>query len=85
MLSRVVQTHELMTLVCVMFGLLSDSLIGILEGDLLGRFLYRLTATTLSRVLRGFTLCYKHFSDIEELTGYFMYQTEFFDCRSADN
>ena len=37
-LSRVVQTHELITLVCVMFGLLSDSLIGILEGDLLGRF-----------------------------------------------
>ena len=25
-------------LVCVMFGLLSDFLIGILEGDLLGRF-----------------------------------------------
>ena len=37
-LSRVVQTLELMTLVCVMFGLLLDSLIGILEGDLLGRF-----------------------------------------------
>ena len=37
-LSRVVQTPELMTLVCVMFGLLSDSLIGILEGDLLGCF-----------------------------------------------
>ena len=37
-LSRVVQTQELMTLVCVMFGLLSDSLIGILEGALLGRF-----------------------------------------------
>ena len=37
-LSRVVQTHELMTLVCVMFGLLSAPLIGILEGDLLGRF-----------------------------------------------
>ena len=37
-LSRVVQTLELMTLVCVMFGLLSDSLIGMLEGDLLGRF-----------------------------------------------
>ena len=27
-----------MTLVCAMFGPLSDSLIGILEGDLLGRF-----------------------------------------------
>ena len=37
-LSRVVQTQELMTLICVMFGLLSDSLIGILEGNLLGRF-----------------------------------------------
>ena len=37
-LSRVVQTQELMTLVCVMFGLLSDSLFGILEGDLLGCF-----------------------------------------------
>ena len=37
-LSRVVQTQELMTLVCVMFGLLSDSLIGMLEGDFLGRF-----------------------------------------------
>ena len=29
---------ELMTLICVMFGLLLDSLIGILEGGLLGRF-----------------------------------------------
>ena len=37
-LSRFVQTLELMTLVCVMFGLLSDSLIGILEGNLLGCF-----------------------------------------------
>ena len=38
MLSRVVQTPELMTLVCVMFRILSDSLIGILDGDVLGRF-----------------------------------------------
>ena len=37
-LSRVVQTLELMTLVCAMFGLLSVSLIGMLEVDLLGRF-----------------------------------------------
>ena len=37
-LSRVVQTQELMTLVCVMFGLLPYSLIGRLEGNLLGRF-----------------------------------------------
>ena len=37
-LSRVVQTQELMTLVCVMFEILLDSLIGILEGDLLRRF-----------------------------------------------
>ena len=37
-LSRVVQTLELMTLVYVMFGILSDSLIGILEGNFLGRF-----------------------------------------------
>ena len=37
-LSRVVQTQELMTLVCVMFGLLSDSLIKREEGNLMGRF-----------------------------------------------
>ena len=34
----VIQTLGLMTLVCAMFGLLSDSLIGRLEGDLLGCF-----------------------------------------------
>ena len=74
-LSRVVQTQELMTLelmtlVCVMFGLPSDSLIGRLEGNLLGglQLLLRLTATTLSRVLRGFTPCYKHFSDIKDVS-----------------
>ena len=37
-LSRVVQTLELIPLVCVMFGILSDSLIGISEGNLLRRF-----------------------------------------------
>ena len=87
MLSRVVQTQELMTLVCVIFGLLSDSLIGRLEGNLLGRFQRFATppsATTLSRVLRGFTPVISTFSK-EELTGYFMYQTELLDCRSSDN
>ena len=38
MLSRVVQTLELMTLVCAMFGLLSAPLIGMLKVDLLGYF-----------------------------------------------
>ena len=37
-LSRVVQTPELMTLVCVMFGLLSAPLMGMLKVDLLGCF-----------------------------------------------
>ena len=38
MLSRVVQTQELMTLVCVMFGLLSAPLMGMLKVDRLGCF-----------------------------------------------
>ena len=37
-LSRVVQTLELMTLVCVMFGILLVPLIGISKGNLLRRF-----------------------------------------------
>ena len=37
-LSRVVQTQALMTLVCVMFGLLSAPLMGMLKVDLLGCF-----------------------------------------------
>ena len=42
-----------------MFGLLSDSLIGTFWDASRGlQLLLRLTATTLSRVLRGFTTCY---------------------------